>query len=125
MGIRESDIHAKEEGPRDIQQQDGPCESGCCLVGRWASGSPFTTDRLNDRGHSGEDWEGECDCRLHAVRCAAGYDLRWLLGMIAKRGLLAVLWLSAAQVPLAVQAMFGTARAPEPSECVLPFRSAA
>lgn len=59
------------------------------------------------------------------MRCAAGYDLRWLLGMIAKRGLLAVLWLSAAQVQSAVQAIFGTARAPEPSECVRPLRSAA
>lgn len=35
-----------------------------------------------DRCHlKGEQWD-----RLHAVLCAAGYNIRWLLRMIAKKG---------------------------------------
>jgi IS5 family transposase len=30
--------------------------------------------------------KGEQGDRLHAVLCAAGYNLRWLLRMIAKKG---------------------------------------
>ena len=30
---------------------------------------------------------GEMGDRLHAVLCAAGYNIRWLLRMIAKRGI--------------------------------------
>lgn len=30
---------------------------------------------------------GEQGDQLHAVLCAAGYNLRWLLGMIAKKGM--------------------------------------
>jgi IS5 family transposase len=35
--------------------------------------------------------KGETGDRLHAVLCAAGYNLKWLLRMIAKRGV-AFLW---------------------------------
>ena len=35
-----------------------------------------------------KDEEGD---RLHAVLCAAGYNIRWLLRMIAKKGLRALL----------------------------------
>ena len=35
--------------------------------------------------------KGEQGDRLHAVLCAAGYNLRWLLRMIVKKGL-ALLW---------------------------------
>jgi IS5 family transposase len=31
--------------------------------------------------------KGETGDRLHAVLCAAGYNIRWLLRMIAKKGL--------------------------------------
>jgi IS5 family transposase len=34
---------------------------------------------------------GEIGDRLHAVLCAAGYNIRWLLRMIAKKGLRALL----------------------------------
>ncbi len=34
--------------------------------------------------------KGEMGDRLHAVLCAAGYNLRWLLRMIAKKGLRAL-----------------------------------
>jgi IS5 family transposase len=30
---------------------------------------------------------GETGDRLHAVLCAAGYNIRWLLRMIAKKGI--------------------------------------
>ena len=35
--------------------------------------------------------KGEMGDRLHAVLCAAGYNIRWLLRMIAKKGLRAFL----------------------------------
>jgi hypothetical protein len=35
--------------------------------------------------------KGEMGDRLHAVLCAAGYNIRWLLRMIAKKGLRALL----------------------------------
>ncbi len=37
---------------------------------------------------------GEIGDRLHAVLCAANYDLRWLLRAIARKGLGAIFWLS-------------------------------
>jgi len=42
--------------------------------------------------------KGETGDRLHAVLCAAGYNIRWLLRMIAKKGLLALLGASFAPV---------------------------
>lgn len=44
-------------------------------------------DHRMDRCHL----KGETGDRLHAVLCAAGYNIRWLLRMIAKKGL-AFLW---------------------------------
>jgi IS5 family transposase len=41
--------------------------------------------------------------RLHAVLCAAGYNLRWLLRMITKTGLRALYWLLPAEMRIAVQ----------------------
>ena len=41
--------------------------------------------------------------RLHAVLCAAGYNLRWLLRMITKTGLRAPYWLLPAEMRIAVQ----------------------
>jgi hypothetical protein len=35
--------------------------------------------------------KGETGDRLHAVLCAAGYNIRWLLRMIAKKGIRALL----------------------------------
>ena len=35
--------------------------------------------------------KGEMGDRLHAVLCAAGYNIRWLLRMMAKKGLRALL----------------------------------
>jgi IS5 family transposase len=35
--------------------------------------------------------KGEIGDRIHAVLCAAGYNIRWLLRMIAKKGLRAFL----------------------------------
>jgi IS5 family transposase len=35
--------------------------------------------------------KGETGDRLHAVLCAAGHNIRWLLRMIAKKGLRALL----------------------------------
>jgi IS5 family transposase len=35
--------------------------------------------------------KGETGDRLHAVLCAAGYNIRWLLRMIAKKGIGALL----------------------------------
>lgn len=78
-------------------------------------------DHRMDRCHL----KGEIGDRLHAVLCAAGYNLRWLLRVIAKRGPRAVLWVLPAQVRTAVTAMFGAVRAPKPSEFGLPLRSAA
>ena len=44
--------------------------------------------------------EGELGDRLHAVVCAAGYNIRWLLRMIALKGLLAFLrLLQSARLP--------------------------
>ena len=40
-------------------------------------------DRRMDRCHL----KGEEGDRLHAVLCAAGCNIRWLLGMIAKKGI--------------------------------------
>ena len=43
---------------------------------------------------------GELGDRLHAVPCAAGYNIRWLLRMIALKGLLAFLrLLQSARLP--------------------------
>jgi len=36
--------------------------------------------------------KGEIGDRLHAVLCAAGYNLRWLLRAIARKGLGVFLW---------------------------------
>jgi IS5 family transposase len=44
-------------------------------------------DHRMDRCHL----KGETGDRLHAVLCAAGYNIRWLLRMIAKKGLRALL----------------------------------
>jgi IS5 family transposase len=44
-------------------------------------------DHRMDRCH----FLGEMGDRLHAVLCAAGYNIRWLLRMIAKKGLRALL----------------------------------
>ena len=41
-------------------------------------------DHRMDRCHR----KGEQGYRMHAVLCAAGYNLRWLLRMIAKKGML-------------------------------------
>lgn len=43
---------------------------------------PLKADHRLDRCHL----KGETGDRLHAVLCAAGYNLRWLLRMIAKKG---------------------------------------
>ncbi|MFN9503705.1 MAG: transposase, partial [Rubrivivax sp.] len=56
-------------------------------------------DHRMDRCHL----KGEIGDRLHAVLCAAGYNLRWLLRMIAKKGLRAILWLLPAQVRRSVE----------------------
>jgi hypothetical protein len=44
-------------------------------------------DHRMDRCHL----KGETGDRLHAVLCAAGYNIRWLLRMIAKKGIRALL----------------------------------
>jgi IS5 family transposase len=44
-------------------------------------------DHRMDRCHL----KGETGDRLHTVLCAAGYNIRWLLRMIAKKGLRALL----------------------------------
>jgi IS5 family transposase len=44
-------------------------------------------DHRMDRCHL----KGETGDRLHAVLCAAGYNIRWLLRMIAKKGIRAML----------------------------------
>jgi IS5 family transposase len=44
-------------------------------------------DHRMDRCHL----KGETGDRLHAVLCAAGYNIRWLLRMIAKTGIRALL----------------------------------
>jgi len=46
-------------------------------------------DHLMDRRHL----KGEIGDRLNVVLCAAGYNLRWLLRAIARKGLGAILWL--------------------------------
>jgi IS5 family transposase len=56
-------------------------------------------DHRMDRCHL----KGEIGDRLHAVLCAAGYNLRWLLRMIAKKGLRAILWLLPAHVRRSVE----------------------
>lgn len=61
-------------------------------------------DHRMDRCHL----KGETGDRLHAVLCAAGYNLRWLLRMIAKKGLRAVLWLLPAQLRSTVWALLTT-----------------
>ena len=45
--------------------------------------------------------KGETGDRLHAVLCAAGYNIRWLLRRIAKKGLRALLVLLLRLVRLA------------------------
>jgi IS5 family transposase len=42
--------------------------------------------------------KGEIGDRLHAVLCAAGYNIRWLLRAIARKGLRAFLRLLPAQL---------------------------
>jgi IS5 family transposase len=44
-------------------------------------------DHRMDRCHL----KGETGNRLHAVLCAAGYNIRWLLRIIAKKGIRALL----------------------------------
>lgn len=56
--------------------------------------------------------KGQIGDQLHAVLCAAGYNIRWLLRMIAKKGLRAVLWLLPAQLRNTLQACFPTAGLP-------------
>lgn len=41
--------------------------------------------------------------RLHAVLCAAGYNVRWLMRMMAKKGLRALLWLLPAHVRRSIE----------------------
>lgn len=43
---------------------------------------PLKQDHRMERGHL----KGELGDRMHAVRCAAGYTIRWLLRMLAKQG---------------------------------------
>jgi IS5 family transposase len=54
-------------------------------------------DHRMDRCHL----KGETGDRLHAVLCAAGYNIRWLLRMIAKKGLRALLAFLLRQLRLA------------------------
>jgi len=54
-------------------------------------------DHRMDRCHL----KGQTGDRLHAVLCAAGYNIRWLLRMIAKKGLRALLPLLLRQLRLA------------------------
>lgn len=77
-------------------------------------------DHRMDRCHL----KGETGDRLHAVLCAAGYNLRWLLRMIAKKGLRAVLWLLPAQVRSAARALFGAAERQMPTQHLLQLSSA-
>ena len=81
----------------------------------------LTADHRMDRCHL----KGEIGDRLHAVLCAAGYNLRWLLRMIAKKGLRAILWLLPAQVGNAMRALFGTDTATQAPEVTLQLRSMA
>jgi len=37
--------------------------------------------------------KGETGDKLHAVLCAAGYNIQWLLRMIAKKGVTFLRWL--------------------------------
>lgn len=67
--------------------------------------------------------KGEIGDRLHAVLCAAGYNLRWLLRMIAKKGLRAVLWLLPAQAGTAVLALFGAEAQTQAPDLTLQLRS--
>ena len=64
--------------------------------------SHLKSDHRMDRCHL----KGEMGDRLHAVLCAAGYNIRWLLRMIAKKGLRALLWLLPAELRSAVGAVF-------------------
>jgi IS5 family transposase len=57
-------------------------------------------DHRMDRCHL----EGEIGDRLHAVLCAAGYNIRWLLRAIVREGLKALLRLLPGS---AVEAMLG------------------
>lgn len=50
--------------------------------------------------------------RLHALLCAAGYNLRWLLRMIAKKGLRAVLWLLPVRLRSALLAVLHSGATP-------------
>jgi hypothetical protein len=59
-----------------------------------------------DRSHL----KGEVGDRLHAVLCAAGYNPRWLLRMILKKGLRAVLWLSPGHERYTVRSLFSADR---------------
>lgn len=76
--------------------------------------SHLKSDHRMDRCHL----KGEMGDRLHAVLCAAGYNLRWLLRMIAKNGLRALLWLLPAQLRSALRVVF------TPGDAVLPMATA-
>lgn len=69
--------------------------------------------------------KGEIGDPLHAVHCAAGDNLRWLLRMTAKNGLWAVLWPLLPHLRSVGQAMVGAAQALKTRGFVLPLRSAA
>lgn len=69
-------------------------------------------DHRMDRCHL----KGEMGDRLHAVLCAAGYNLRWLLRMIAKKGLRALTWLLPAHVRLSIERELAWLSAQRPIE---------
>jgi len=56
-------------------------------------------DHRMDRCHL----KGEIGDRLHAVLCAAGYNLRWLLRAIARKGLGAFFWLLPPELAWAIR----------------------
>jgi transposase, IS5 family len=65
--------------------------------GHRADHRPPQADHRMDRCHL----KGETGDRLHAVLCAAGYNIRWLLRMIAKKGItfLSQLFLRLSKIP--------------------------
>jgi hypothetical protein len=56
-------------------------------------------DHRMDRCHL----KGEIGDRLHAVLCAAGYNLRWLRRVIARKGLGAFFWLLPPELAWAIR----------------------
>ena len=48
---------------------------------------PIIGHLKQDHGMNRCHLKGEAGDRLHAVLCAAGYNIRWLLRMIARKGL--------------------------------------